>query len=359
MALLAKLYEILHGPATGAKPDPGELADWLVDWTIAMSVKDAPSGSALLTSALQLLENSSGHKGGRKPSGPLSSLANFPGTDPLTIFPGDRRESRAKSAADCLIYSGSATDAMYLNHLGSHLDHAVIRSDKLLVRMPSDYLENMPEVAQSNLLIIGSPAANWGARILNKNDAIFSFRIDEDVVARDEEFRADDRMRDDRFASIFFDLVRGARSIDGITVLDEQQVRDRIVDEDERKLVDGAAALARRVLYGSTAKAMMNKFRSLGILDLADQEHHAQVTHGANDFALVTLARNPWCVDGRYRAVICGGIHGPGGSTSTGRRVSKRPPARSRPANTPPPAYSSTWNPPLRLNVMPAPQYSG
>lgn len=73
-----------------------------------------------------------------------------------------------------------------------------------------------------------------------------------------------------------------------------------------------AADLARRVLDGSTAKAMMNKFRSLGILDLADQEQHARITYGSNDFALVTLARNPWSVDGRHRAVICGGIHGPG-----------------------------------------------
>jgi hypothetical protein len=308
LALLAELYELLH-----RQPDPQEFVDWLIDWTAAKASKDAPPHSQLLATAVGLLEKRSGRNGGRTSSGPLTSLADFPGSDPLTIILGDRRESRASSAADCLIYSGSVTDSMYLNHFGSHMEHVVIRSDKLLVRMPTDYLENLPEVSQSNLLIIGSPAVNWGARILNKHDALFSFRIDEDVVARDEELRADDRMQDARFAWIFGELVRGARSIAGTVRLDEALVREQIGDPpDDMQLLDGAADLARRVLGGSTAKAMMNKFRSLGILDPADQEHHGQVTYGANDFALVTLARNPWCRDGRYRAVICGGIHGPG-----------------------------------------------
>jgi len=311
--ILVDLYKILRGPLTEGRPDAEEFAEWLLDWTAAKSAAEAPAPSALLSDALQLLRNDGLRRDARHTSpGPLRSLADFPGSDPLTVILSDRRESRAKSVADCLIYSGSTTDAMYLSMLGSHMDHAVIRSDKLLVRMPQDYLESMPEVSRSNLLIIGSPAVNWGARILNKDDAIFSFRIDEDVVARDEALRADDRMQDERFASIFGDLVRDARSVDGTTVFDEDEMRAKIVDEDEQNLVDGASALARQVLGGSTAKAMMNKFRSLGILDPADQEHHAQFTYGSNDFALVTMARNPWSVDGRYRAVICGGIHGPG-----------------------------------------------
>lgn len=311
--VLGELYQILRGPETDNRPDAAEFAEWLVDWTIAKSMADEPDPSSLLSEALRLLATTDRRPGGGQvQSGPLRSLVDFPGSDPLTVILGDRRETHAKSVADCLIYSGSATDAMYLNLLGEHMDHTVIRSDKLLVRMPQDYLEQMPEVAKSNLLIIGSPAANWGARILNKSDAIFSFRIDEDVVARDEGLRADDRMQDERFASIFGDLVRGARSIDGATVLDEAQMRAKIVDEDERKLIPDTSILAKQVLDGSTAKAMMNKFRSLGILDPADQEHHAQFTYGSNDFALVTMARNPWSTDGRYRAVICGGIHGPG-----------------------------------------------
>ncbi|MGH3799620.1 MAG: helix-turn-helix domain-containing protein [Pseudonocardiaceae bacterium] len=322
ISVLADLYKILR-ESTGMTPNAAEFAAWLTDWMLARSEKDASEDSELLQEALQLLDQPSS-RANRGPPGPLRSLAEFPGNDPLTIILGDRREPRAKSAADCLIYSGSMTDAMYISLLGRHMENTVIRSDKLLVRMPTDYLESMPEVADRNLLIIGSPAANWGARILNKSDAIFAFRIDEDVVKRDEELRADDRMQDDTFASIFWDLAKEARIVDGITQLDEDGIRDRIDDKDERRLVPEAADLARRVLYGSTAKAMMNKFRSLGILDPADQEHHAQVTYGSNDFALVTLARNPWSVDGRYRAVICGGIHGPG-TASALRELLTRP----------------------------------
>ncbi len=322
ISVLAEMYEILR-KSSGETPTAAEFSDWLTDWMVARCEKDAPTRSQLLEQALQLLDQSATRQSRGSP-GPLCSLADFPGNDPLTIILGDRREPRAKSAADCLIYSGSATDAMHINLLCRYMENTVIRSDKLLVRMPTDYLENMPEVANSNLLIIGSPAVNWGARILNKSDAIFPFRIDEDVVKRDEEFRADDRMQDDTFASIFWDLVREVRSVEGTTQLDEQAIEDQIDDDDEKRLVHEAANLARRVLDGSTAKAMMNKFRSLGILDPADQEHHAQVTYGSNDFALVTLARNPWSVDGRYRAVVCGGIHGPG-TASALRELLSRP----------------------------------
>lgn len=322
ISVLGELYEILC-TSSGMTATAAEFVDWLTDWIIAHLERDATSGSVLLRQALQLLDQSVSRVSRGSP-GPLRSLADFPGNDPLTIILGDRREPRAKSAADCLIYSGSTTDAMYISRLGQHMENTVIRSDKLLVRMPTDYLESMPEVANRNLLIIGSPAVNWGARILNKSDAIFSFRIDEDVVRRDEELRADDRMQDDTFASIFWDLVREARSVEGVTQLDERVITDRIDDNGEKRLVPEAADLARRVLAGSTAKAMMNKFRSLGLLDPADQEHHAQVTYGSNDFALVTLARNPWSVDGRYRAVVCGGIHGPG-TASALRELLTRP----------------------------------
>jgi hypothetical protein len=56
----------------------------------------------------------------------------------------------------------------------------------------------------------------------------------------------------------------------------------------------------------------MNKFRTFGVLDPADQENHGTFVHSANDFAVVTLARNPYSKSGRHRAVICAGIHGPG-----------------------------------------------
>jgi len=304
LSVLSELYQILRSDRVGAAPDHRELAQWLTDWLQSRAEYDMTVTSEMFSQALDSLSNPPSDSNDRKLNdAPLDSLADFPGNDPLTVILGDRRESRAKSAADCLIYSGSTTDVMYLNHLGEYMQHTVIKSDKLLVRMPVDYLESMPELAESNLLIVGSPAVNWGARILNKNDAVFPFRIDDNVVARDEQFRLDPRMQDEMFATVFWNRAQS---------LDSDRATGSDADGLDRRLVAGAAELAKSVLDGSKAKAVMNKFRSLGIIDPADQEHHAQITHGANDFAVVTLARNPYCKTGRYRAVVCGGIHGPG-----------------------------------------------
>lgn len=306
LAVLIELFEALH-----EQSDPAQFAEWLVDWMIARAEREAPVESRLLDAALERL-GSSMTRGGRGSPGPLRSLADFPGDDPLTVILGDRRELRAESASDCFIYSGSTTDAMYLNALGCHMENTLIRSDKLLVRMPTEYLKSMPDVANRNLLILGSPAVNWGARILNKSDAIFSFRIDQDVVKRDEEFRADARMQDQTLVGPFWSLVRDLRGTNEIAKLADEQSVGAKLDKSVRHLAPTLVDVIRHMLVDSTPKATMNKFRSLGILDPADQEHHAQITYGSNDFAVVTLARNPWSVDGRYRAVICGGIHGPG-----------------------------------------------
>lgn len=303
LSVLNELYQSLRNDRVHAAPDPGELSQWLTDWLLARAEHDVRDKPEIFNQALDSLLCPPRDDARKTNKTPLGSLANFPGNDPLTIILGDRREPRAQSAADCLIYSGSMTDAMHVSYLGKTMQHSVIRSDKLLVRMPLDYLEAMPELAESNLLIVGSPAVNWGARILNKNDAIFPFRIDDDVVARDEQFRLDPRMQDETFANLFWNIAQSLNS-DGAT--------KNIGDDSDQRLFGRAEELARKVLDGSTAKALMNKFRTLGIIDPADQEHHAQITHGSNDFSVVTLARNPYCKTGRYRAVICGGIHGPG-----------------------------------------------
>lgn len=326
VSALVEIYHAVRGSATLNDPESAELARWLVDWIADRLERDGALRSDIVSEAVQLLHHAIPNSGTEATSaGSLASLADFPGDGPLTIILADRRESRARTAADCFIYSGSTTDVMYLPYLHRHMDRAIVRSDKLLVRMPDDYLASMPELAESNLLIVGSPAVNWGARILNKKDALFSFRIDDDIVARDERFRTDERMRDPTFASIFWDLARGATPIAGDIAVNEDVIRDRVSKEgkDER-LVSGAAKLVKEVLNGSSAKTVMNRFRSLGILDIADQENHAQITYDSNDFALVTLSRNPWSHDGTHRAVICGGIHGPG-TASAMRELFMRP----------------------------------
>jgi len=287
-----------------------DVVRWLVAWLAANvdRVKEAPPS---VRDALVFLREQANPPSIRS-NGPISTLADFPGNEPLTIIVGDRRETRAKSAADCLIYSGSMTDVMYLPLLGRRLENAVIRSDKLLARMPLDSLKKMPELAASNLLVIGSPAANWGSRTLNR-EALFSFVIDDAILQRTEAMVHDERMQDEAFASVFWKLAQTMRrKRRGGSDIDIEAVRRVGIDADEENFLVAAAKLVRDTLQGSTARAMMNKFRTLGVVDPADEEHHATTTHSANDFAVVTLARNPFAQDSKYRAVICAGIHGPG-----------------------------------------------
>jgi hypothetical protein len=306
---LAEIYHILHERDGDATDIAQRFLPWIAVWLSAgRRGSSTEEVQRLLTEAFAVLTSSADGRRINARRKPLSSLADFPGNDPLTIIMGDRREPRVTSAADCLIYSGSVTDAMFLPHMWQGLEGATIRSDKLLVRMPQEYLEEqVPEISERNLLIIGSPAANWGARILNKG-AIFPFRIDPDVVRQSEALLNDDRMQDEDFAHEFWTLAQAADET-GVH-LDEDEL-SRLGDDD-RQQREGAAELVRTVLGGSTAKAVMNRFRTFGVLDPADQENHGTFFHSANDFAVVTIARNPYSKTGRHRTVICAGIHGPG-----------------------------------------------
>lgn len=310
LEVFAEMYSILRTGYPAANPSTEEFVQWIMAWLAAQDVRHE-EGCRLLHEAVELLANTPMRRLTSSSSPrPLASLADFPGSDPFTIILGDRRESRATSAAECLIYSGSITDAIYLPHLGSAISNASIESDKLLVRMPHHFLVNMPEIAERNLLIVGSPAANWGARILN-DGAVFPFRIDQNVVDRGRRLISDQRMQDRNFASLFWE---SAQTItDNRANLENTTVSGSLLDERWRK---DAISLANDVLEGTSAKAVMNRFRALGILDPADEENHGTSYHQANDFAVVTLARNPYCESDRYRAVICGGIHGPGTATA-------------------------------------------
>ena len=206
--VLAELYAIVRSVNTSTSRSPAEFVQWVAAWLAAKEVRDE-AGRQVLREAVELLANTPVRpsSSSSSPSRPLSSLADFPGSDPFTIIFGDRRESRVTSAAECLIYSGSITDVFHLPQLGAAISNSTIESDKLLVRMPKHFLVNTPEIAERNLLIVGSPAANWGARILNEV-AVFPFRIDQNVVDRVRWLMNDSRMQDRDFASWFWEFAQ-------------------------------------------------------------------------------------------------------------------------------------------------------
>lgn len=307
IAALVELYHILHRDEGGIFELARRFIPWITTWMATGKHANEDAG-AVLKEALAILSESGSDRRTNSQMKPLTSLADFPEQDSWTIIMGDRREARVTSAADCLIYSGSITDAMFLPYMWRGLKGASIKSDKLLVRMPQEYLEERsPELSERNLLVLGSPSANWGARILNKG-CVFPFRIDQDVARQSEILLNDNRLQDEDFASEFWSLTLAADE-SGVQLDKDEMER---LSDDGRRQREEAAELARRVLGGSTAKAVMNKFRTLGILDPADQENHGTFVHSANDFAVVSLARNPYSKTGRHRAVICAGIHGPG-----------------------------------------------
>jgi hypothetical protein len=58
----------------------------------------------------------------------------------------------------------------------------------------------------------------------------------------------------------------------------------------------------------------MNEFRAPGLIDLSDATLHARATRPDNDFALISLAPNPFSTakNHDYVCIMVAGIHGPG-----------------------------------------------
>jgi hypothetical protein len=73
-----------------------------------------------------------------------------------------------------------------------------------------------------------------------------------------------------------------------------------------------ALILARRLLNGRNAKHVMNGFRKLGIIDPVSGVVQAKRTRQDNDFALISLAQNPFADTVDYVCIMVAGIHGPG-----------------------------------------------
>lgn len=128
---LVQLYWIVHrNRGSGSELAQG-LVPWLAAW-MATKVIRQEEAALIFQEALSLFTSATWERHRDVKSKPLTSLAEFPGTDPLTIDLGDRREGRITSAAECLIYSGSAADVMHLPYLGRAFEGTIIRSDSCL-----------------------------------------------------------------------------------------------------------------------------------------------------------------------------------------------------------------------------------
>lgn len=311
--LLLELYAVLDQAHPGGLDTP--LSLWLLKLaeariTGATRAKKPPSArketlqATIKKTIAQLNQPTIREKTSLRPT-----LENFPHAfkQQLTGILGDRREPSPKSRGDIFAYSVAITDVTFLLALGL-APETPIRSDKLWVLMDDKYLHQ--EFGQTHLLIIGSPAVNFAARRVN-NTSVFRFDLAPEVKhwwqiqqASDEESRkkADFKKLDDLWSlQVFWQMAQEPEKIDLAAFLNKG------VPE---KQVEVLAELVKQSIGMEPARYLVNKFKKPGLGDPADRKIHAQHTGQYNDFAVISLAPNPFNPD--YVCIMVGGIHGPG-----------------------------------------------
>lgn len=337
LSLLVNLHETLVG--TGDQESSGVLlSTWLLAW-LEKQVQDESLTTEQKETTQKVIEKAVAHLiqplMSHKPS-PQRSLEHFPyPSEPLTIVCGDRRELNPKTRGDIFAHSVSITDLTFLLRLGLP-KNVTIRSDKLFVLMGREYLER--EFGKTNLLVIGSPAVNFAARVIN-NYSVFRFNFPQWLKAKEEQLRTlkepEDwekqllslkKLNDRQNLEVFWQLAQhpdevefAARESDPSP--EDQRLRGDLVKRilrkanitaDDIEQVRQLARVLKKVLDGETAKSLMNQFRIPGLMDFSDVTLHAMSTKGEMDFALISLAPNPFSATPNYVCVMVAGIHGPG-----------------------------------------------
>jgi serine/threonine protein kinase len=188
-----------------------------------------------------------------------------------TAIVGDRRESPPHTSADLLALPAATGDLFYFSNLGLH---ARIRSDKIVKIAAEDRLRDKLD---HDLLIIGSPAVNLAARIVN-DSACFRFCVSSQT--RELEARFD-------------------RDLKPITFL-RRKLREYIEDESE----DGRQRLRElnHMRIGFARAGFIDPVNYNGLRGFAKRAYE--------DYGIVTICQHPWSRD--RIAILAGGIGGPG-----------------------------------------------
>jgi transcriptional regulator with XRE-family HTH domain len=316
---------VLHRVLYQADDDDqtASLADWILKWVGAHAEAEV---GGLDTTDKARLEAAVGALDGMRPAQPKRresaalSLADFPDAfaPPLTVICGDRRETEDHmvTAADLFAYSLAVTDIYYLPLLRPAGGAPKVLSDKLALLMDQAFLEQ--ELGSDNLLIIGSPAVNWAARIVNDN-AIFRFDTPQPYRDWQRRYRLEPELQDEETVRFFRKIVEAVEEGDRLNDPDGLRVVVGVRERDQNSKFQVALELARELLSVDASpeeltapKHIMNQFRRAGIVDPADGRIQAVATRANNDFAMVSIAVNPWDESGEHVAVVVAGIHGPG-----------------------------------------------
>jgi hypothetical protein len=274
----------------GARHDASELEQLIVAWFLARVDREASrdrresgENQVLLTR----LRSLAGEVRSRRSPAVRTigrTFGDFPDSFyPLTIVTGDKREERGSfiSAADIGAYTATPADTRWLLELG--LRHDVVKHvDKNFVLLDRERL--VERFAETNLLVVGSPAANHLARAVNRT-AVFRFNYEVEASHQVDE------------------LVQNAKG-KKTQELEAYQARDR------QRLGN-----------------MMRSFFTGGIFDptFPDEYQAAKYYQAAAyvhyDFGVLTFAGNPFYAelcrqrghpnDHRFVSIVAAGIHHP------------------------------------------------
>ncbi len=324
LVLLMKLYEVLVKSRDSEASSP--LVTWLLQWLAEGGQADDKLTSlekgdlqAAIESARVLLDAAAG----RYSPGKGRTLKQFPEAFyPLTIVCGDRREDPPHTEGDLLAYSAAMTDLMFLPGLGLAGEQAVtIVSDKLFVMQNEATLARM--FGQTNLLLIGSPAANFATRLIN-NKALFRFDLRAKSRAWAGQIAAvagtlDEPRKLEAFLRLIQQPNQVIRAVFEERGVSEEELEGSLIPAVVKRLFDLDEDEVRELvtlkdeIFGKEKPAdWMNSFRKPGFVDPASQRFYGSTTGPNIDFGVVSLARNPFAASDDYVCIIAAGIHGPG-----------------------------------------------
>jgi transcriptional regulator with XRE-family HTH domain len=317
--LLVNLYQKL----VGKRGQEGKQPSWR--WWLAW-LESKATHEAKLSATKEIIQTEVSQLNDRLAQGRVIhrsslpwSLANFPFPGPFTVVIGDRRESQPSTRGDLFAYSSSALDVQWLLELGLGPSVSIV-SDKLFAVMSEDYLKR--RFGETHLLVIGSPAVNLASRLINRG-ALFRFVIPQYVKDFEAKLRElDPRLANKTYLRVFWHVVNNEGHADREALLRASLVTDSPSPEPSTKErltiadVDEVEVAVQELMRGQAVKWWMNAFRGQGIIDPADLVVRATFTRPDNDFALVSMAPQPFASETggetRFVAIMAAGIHGPG-----------------------------------------------
>ena len=330
-ALLIKIHEALVADAESAPTN--DLGVWLLKWTeaklerevgkSAQTQKECDAESKQENERIQarardaiskFYSQTIRTKVHRRKTSTVPTLADFPDAfDDLVVVCGDRRESPPKTKGDIFADSFSSADLTHIPELfercGRQLD---IRSDKGFILGDRDYLTR--EFGERHLIVLGSPAVNLLARMINEN-CVFRFTIPKAAREFSNYLETEiPEINDPDLLDIFWKMASEWREAGGVEI-DSEAYYEHYRKKGARVQLDQIQDLAGKVkelLKDNTVKRIKNMFHKPGFSDPADAQPHGESPRQDNDFGIVSLGPNPYSKSGQHLCILVAGIHAPG-----------------------------------------------